>query len=63
MPYSVTKPVKKIVLPLVRRMDKDVLLLKFSGEIDGLSSSYCSLNMMFRFSYFEEIHDNYMAAN
>lgn len=62
MPYSVTKPVKKIVLPLVRRMDKDLLLLKFSGEIDGLSSSYCSLNM-FRFSYFEEIHDNYMAAN
>ena len=37
-------------------MDKDLLLLKVSGEPNSASLNYWPLNMVFRFSYFEESH-------
>ena len=43
-------------MQLILKMDKDLLLLKVSGKPNSASLNYWPLNMVFRFSYFEESH-------
>ena len=54
--FSVIKQKKKTNLQLVLRMEKDLLLLKVAGKPNSAFLNYWPLNMVFRFSHFQESH-------
>ena len=56
MSDSVTKQIKNMILLLIIRMDKYQSPLKVSGKNERLVFNSFPLNMVFRFSYFDELN-------